>query len=142
MANLSKEAIRREILDSHPDQWKYYDLEPTWVLTSNRDMSIRLLHQYGHEERKVEQPDWASSLPNPTTAEDILRVEYRGAPIHQVKAIQLDEYRITMVYPDRNIDDDTGEQEMYLTEFEAHLSRIMSMHDFNRKRQQLDVTIR
>lgn len=134
--------MRAEIVDSHPDQWEYFDPEPTWILKSNRDLSIRLLRQYSHEERKVDQPDWASSMPNPTTAEDLLRVEFRGAPIDQIKAIQLDEYRITMVYPDRDVDEETGEQDFYLTEYEAHLSQIMSMYDFNQKVKQMDVSIR
>ena len=134
--------MRQEILDSHPEQWDSFDPEPTWVLKSNRDLSIRLLRQYTHEERKRDQPDWASSLPNPTTAEDTLRVEFRGAPFDQYKVIELDEYRITMVYPDRDIDEEAGDQEFYLTEYEAQLSRIMSLEDFDRKLSQLDVDIR
>jgi hypothetical protein len=133
--------MREEIMDSTPDQWEYFDPEPTWVLKSNRDLSIRLLHQYTHEERKIDQPDWASSLPNPTTADDVLRVEFRGAPIDQIKAIQLDEFRITMVYPQREINEETGEEEFFLTEYEAHLSRIMSMDDFDQKMNQLDVAV-
>jgi hypothetical protein len=138
----SPEEMRDEIIDSHPDQWEYFDPEPTWVLKSNRDLSIRLLKRYSREDRKVDQPDWASAMPNPTTAEDLLRVEFRGAPIDQIKVIQLDEYRVTMVYPDREIDEEAGEQEFFLTEYEAHLSRIMSMHDFDQKIKQMDVSIR
>ena len=138
----TRDEMQEEIIDSHPDQWKYFDPEPTWVLQSNRDLSMRLLQRHSREERKTDQPDWASSLPNPTTAEDQLRVEFRGAPIDQIKAIQLDEYRITMVYPDRDIDEETGEQDFFLTEYEAQLSRIMSMHNFDQKLRQLDVTIR
>ncbi len=143
MANQpSPDEMREEIIESHPDQWKTFDPEPTWVLKSNRDLSIRLLNRNPHEDHKIDQPDWAP-LPNPTTAKDKLRVEFRGAPIDQYPVIQLDEYRVTMVYPDREIDEEAGEVEgLFLTEYEAHLSRIMSMHDFDQKLNQMDVTIR
>jgi len=133
--------MRQEILESHPDQWDFFDAPPTWVHKSNRDLSIRLLRKENHQDRKIDQPEWASTLPNPTTAEDDLRVEYRGAPIAHLPVIQLDEYRVTMVYPDTEVDEESEEFDYFLTEFEAHLSRIMSQYDFDQKMKQLDVTI-
>lgn len=143
MANQPTPAeMREEILNSHPDQWTGFDPEPTWVLKSNRDFSIRLLRQYSPEERKIDQPDWASRLPNPTASKDYLRVEFRGAPIDQLQVIELDESRVTIVHPRREINEDSGEQELYLTEYEAQLSRIMSLEDFDWKLNQIDVTVR
>lgn len=138
---MTPEEVRETIEQSRPDEWEYFEPEPTWVLKTDRDVSIRLVRQYDHDDRKVEKPDWAN-VANSTTAEDILRIEFRGTPVDEEKVIELDGYRLTMVYPQRDVDEPSGDEQLFITDYEAQLSRIMSLDDFDQKTGQLEVEIR
>lgn len=142
MSDLSPDEVRKEILDSLAGQWEWFDAPETWVLTTNRDISMRLLDPHTHEERQIDQPDWANSLPNPASARNQMRVEYRGAPIDHFTVYQLDEYRLTVVGPSKDVDEEQGTFDLYLTNYEFKLSKIMSGDDLAGKIGMLDIEVR
>lgn len=138
-STLTTAEIRQDIMDAPLTEWEFFDAPQTWVLTTNRDISLRLLYPHSREDREISQPDWASNLPNPRSEENRMRVEYRGAPIDQFPVHRLDEFRIAMITPD--IDHDSDSDERVLTEYEAQLSRIISRDEFDAKVAGMDVRI-
>lgn len=129
------------IMDSVPAEWQFFDAPWTWVLTTNRDYSIEILDRGKRDTRATQQPEWASVFPNDTTHENTVRVCYRGAPFCQVHVLQLDEFRKTIVAPQIDHDAADDETDRMLTQFEMHLSRIMSGGALEGYEQGLDVRI-
>ncbi|WP_206536574.1 hypothetical protein [Halorubrum tebenquichense] len=139
--NVTVDELRGQIMDTVSSEWQYFDAPPTWVLTSNRDFSIEMLNRLDSDERRRDQPDWASIFPNETTHRNSIRVQYRGVPFEQKDVFQLDEFRATIVIPARDPDPTAGEPERYLTPFEKRISEIMSGDHLDGYWQGLDVRV-
>lgn len=114
------------IMQSVPSEWEFFDAPMIWVLTTNRDYSITVLERDEREARERDQPEWASVFPNETTYADRIRVLYRGAPFTDLPILHLDEFRQHMVHPRTDHEADANEIAQVLTNYEMHLSRIMS----------------
>lgn len=129
------------IMQSVPSEWEFFDAPMTWVLTTNRDYSITVLDREEREDRERDQPEWASTFPNETTYANQIRVLYRGAPFTGLPILHLDEFRQHIVHP--NTDHDAGPNEIaqVLTNYEMHLSHIMSGGNFGGYEDALDIRI-
>lgn len=137
----SKVDLKEHIKSSAPDAWEYFDAPATWVLKTNREFSIELMSRYDDPgETRREQPSWAEVFPNDTTHVDRARVYYRGSPFDQKPVYRLDEFRATVVQPQPDSDSSDSDPDRFLTEYEWHLSRIMSgYHDLVEYRSALDL---
>lgn len=120
-------ATMRDVIEqSSRDEWRYFDAPATWVLKTDRDFSIELLDRGTRNDRKRDQPEWASVFPNDTTYKSTARIQYRGAPFDQKSVLQLDEFRATVVRPKEDYDEHGNVIGRYWTPYEAQLSHIMS----------------
>ncbi|MWG35045.1 hypothetical protein [Halomarina oriensis] len=125
---------REVIMQSSPADWEFFDIPETWVLTTNRDYSIAMLYPTEMENEKLDRSSWTSVFPDSTFSLNMIRVLYRGAPFTQVVVVQVDEYRTTIVVPNTDLSAAEDESSQVLTEFEMHLSDIMSgggLHDYD-----------
>ncbi|GAA0279632.1 hypothetical protein [Halobacterium noricense] len=126
---LTKSELREAVLDSNPDEWEFIDMPETWVLLSE-ELKIEEVGSPSSEGRRdITQPDFVNRPDDEHDQRTQIRVSYRGVPIDQRPALSLDGHRIMMVQPDT--DHSSGDR--YLTEYEAHLSQIMSQDDFLRR---------
>jgi len=131
--------VKETILSSSPDNWEFIDAPQTWVLWSEQITIETLGLSHTDSQQDISQPDFAS-LPDPDHDQEAsIRISYKGTPFHQIPVLILDGGGIRMIKPNRDHSDGTR----HITEFEAHLSQIMSMDDFRMKQgRTIDVEIR
>jgi hypothetical protein len=129
------------VMQTDPMEWEFHDDPMTWVLTTNRDYSIKVRNPGDRDTREREQSEWASVFPNETTAANRIRVRYRGAPFTQLPILHLDEFRQHLVHPRTDHEADDDEIAQVLTTYEMHLSRIMSGGDFGGYADALDIRV-
>ena len=120
------EEHREVIIQSDPNDWEWFDDPETWVLTTNRDYSIAVLNPEELEDREIDIPEWTAAFPDSTTTMNAIRVLYRGTPFNHIAVGQIDEPRNTIILPNTDHNAAEGENKQVLTEYEMHLSDIMS----------------
>lgn len=133
---VDKSELRSQIVDSDSNDWEFIDAPETWVLDPDRELMIREVGDWHHT-----SVDWSVYPDQEHDQRGSIRVSYLGTPFDHLPAFSLDGHRLKIIQPQRDRSG-SGPPQMFLNEYEAQLSRIMSMDDFDQKIQRVDVELR